>query len=464
VRFLKRFGSLVLLTIISAACAVWSWSQEPPAPHQGQYGFTLLRTADGEIADPMFFISNETCVTCHPRQGEEFQGSFHSASHEDPLYRQFALLAQKEAGDAMYTYCSGCHAPAGVVTEMIPHTPDAELPEEIKGGVTCDVCHQISSLTGHQGPWQQEGNASFVLEPGLTRFGNYEKAKTNRLHASEKKAFYATSEYCASCHTVIHPVNGLMIENTYQEWKESIYAERGIQCQHCHMNSVEDAVRVAETLQPVVRIGQSATKGPDREIHPHYFVGANVDANRLTHGPLHAKMAVARLKSAARIEVVGPKQFTPGQELRIEVSVHNVAAGHNIPTGATELRQMWVDLQVLDASGRTLFRTGKLDEHGELPSDAIWFGAVAVDTEGRPTAKPWEMNRFLRQRAIPPKGAVRETISTQLPAEIAGPLTVEAKLLYRSVAPHVVDEVMGEGAFHPTITEMAQTSTVVPSP
>ena len=67
-------------------------------------------------------------------------------------------------------------------------------------------------------------------------------------HEVETREFLDRSEFCASCHTIIHPLNGLRLEHTYDEWKKSIYAEKGIQCQDCHMRSVEDAVKVAETL------------------------------------------------------------------------------------------------------------------------------------------------------------------------------------------------------------------------
>ena len=71
----------------------------------------------------------------------------HSAAHTDPLYRSFAETARKEAGDKIYAFCSGCHSPAGVASGLIPRKTDADLPAEAKAGVTCDVCHSISSVT-----------------------------------------------------------------------------------------------------------------------------------------------------------------------------------------------------------------------------------------------------------------------------------------------------------------------------
>ncbi len=199
-----------------------------------------------------------------------------------------------------------------------------------------------------------------------------------------------------------------------------------------------------------------------REIHPHFFVGGNANADRLAGGTMHAKMAEARLKTAARIEVKAPATATAGQNLPLEVVVHNVAAGHNLPTGVTELRQMWVDLRILDQNGQTVFRSGELNDSGELPPDAIWFGAAAADSSGRVTVKLWEMASFIRKRTVPPKRSLSEKVLAKLPADPSGTVAVEATLPYRSAPPDIVSQILGEDAFTPEIVEMAKTQIAVP--
>ncbi len=214
------------------------------------------------------------------------------------------------------------------------------------------------------------------------------------------------------------------------------------------MRSVDEAVKVADTLQPITIKGLRV-------------VGGNANAERLADGKDHAAMAEARLKSAARLELKAPKECAPGKKLSLEVIVHNVAAGHNLPTGMTELRQMWIDLQIRNRNGKILFRTGQLDDKGELAADAIWFGATAVDRAGKETIRPWEMTRFTHKRTIPPKEASRTEIAVDLPADLAGAVTLEAKLLYRSASPGVLAQVMGNKAFAPRITTMATAKTTV---
>ena len=230
------------------------------------------------------------------------------------------------------------------------------------------------------------------------------------------------------------------------------------------MSSVEDAITVAETLKPVRVLGQSVSDGREREIFPHLFVGGNTNADVLADGPVHAKMAEARLQSAARIELKTPSRLSAGEEFPIDILIHNVAAGHNLPTGVTELRQMWVELELVDATGQVVFRHGGLDAEQEITDDTIRFGALAGDESGKPTYKPWEMTRFLWKRTIPPKDHSQDQVLVKLPSGISGDLTIQARLRYRSVAPHIAKEILPDGSFSPKIVEMCQKSVRITVP
>ncbi len=457
------FGLTLFLALVYAGtrATIRGEPRTPDKPPVGQFGLSRIATANGKPADIDAFLSSDTCGVCHEREQKELQGSLHLASHTEPLYRGFAELARTEAGDGVYAYCSGCHSPAGVVSGLIPKKRDNALPEEAKAGVSCDVCHQITNLTGREGPWGEPGNASFTLKPARVKYAASGTFEQNRAHSGEKRDFFGKSEFCASCHTVIHPENGLRIESTYDEWQGSVYAQKGIQCQDCHMRSVEEAKTVAETLKPVTIKGPRVTNGAEREIARHYFVGGNANADRLANGKAHAAMAEERLKSAVRVELKTPATASAGKKLPVEVVVQNIGAGHNIPTGMTELRQMWVDLQILDQNGKTVFRSGELDAKGELPPDAIWFGTTAVDKSGKETVRLWEMVKFKQKRTIPPKGSLGGSLEPVLPKGLTGTVTIKARVLYRSASPGMVALVMKEKAFVPRIVEMAKTEASV---
>lgn len=461
----KVLGSLTLAALALAPFGVRALSDGAPlaaqapapgSPAHGPFGLSLVGTPDGKPVSIDGFGLLDDCSTCHARQAEEFDGSFHSRSHHDPFYRAFAELARAEAGEATYAWCSGCHSPQSLVSGLVPGTPEAELPEKATSGVQCDVCHQIRALTGDTGPWKEPGNASFVLAPSKTKSAINADVQKNPAHGAERAEFLEKAELCASCHTVVHPTNGFRVEHTYDEWKKSVYAEKGIVCQDCHMRTVEQATLVARTLKRVDVLGKtSLMSAKERAIHPHLFVGGNADAEQLTGSAAHTAEAEARLKSAATLALEMPATIEKNGELALVVAVTNVGAGHALPTSLTELREMWVELTVRDADGRELLRSGRLDPEGELAPNTLRFGSELLDASGKRTFKLWEAASFAWKRCIAPKATERETFRVRVPADAHGPITAEAKLRFRSASPKLVRTVMKDAAFVPRIVEMA---------
>ncbi|MCB9554745.1 MAG: hypothetical protein H6707_01495 [Deltaproteobacteria bacterium] len=444
--------------------AVFSKSTSPRSAlakvPRGPFGLSLVSSLSGKPLSIENFAASSSCAECHERQYKEFKGSMHSVAHTDRLYRRTAELALREAGPEVYALCAGCHAPQGVSSGLIPKLSDDKLPAIAKAGIICDVCHQIGKLTGTHGPFAEPGNASFVFDPDEERkFGPPTGDDAAADHPVKTRAFLQSSEFCASCHTVIHPTNGLRIEHTYDEWKRSVYAERKIQCQDCHMRSVAQAIEVARTLKPQPLIGKSTAEGKPRPIAMHSFVGGNANADLLGGGADHAKIAEARLKSAARLKLSAAR--IGATRMRIEVAVTNVGAGHHLPTSLTELREIWVELKVFDARRQLLFHAGKLDAGGEIDRLAMRFGARAADQHGKVTFKPWEITHFVFKRLIPAKQTARDAFLVALPNGAHGPLSIEATLLYRSAPPALVKALIGKDAPELRVTTMATARTTL---
>lgn len=428
-------------------------------PPRGPFGLSLVAGSDGQAVDIEDFVTNDECGVCHERQLEEMQGSMHSVAHKDRLYRSAAEMALREAGPEVYALCSGCHTPQGVASGLVPATPEEELPEVVTSGVLCDTCHQISALTGDDGPWGEPGNASFVLSPdGDRKFGPPSGDDDAALHTVETRDFLSRSEFCAGCHTVIHPFNGVRLEHTYAEWKESPYAAADVQCQDCHMRSVEEAIQVAREMKPLEVIGLSDPSGEERPIARHFFVGGNHHADKLGGGEGHARMAEERLRSAATIELEVPADAGMGDHFEVKVTVRNVGAGHSLPTSLVELRRVWVNLAVLDADGKEIFRSGWDGGGSDVPESVMRFGALAGDVSGQPTYKPWEASQFLWKRVIPAKQAATDVFRVRVAPDAQGPLTVEAHLFYTIAPEFVARAIMGEHYVQLDPLEIASTN------
>lgn len=151
----------------------------------------------------------------------------HFNAYLDPFYLEEVKIASEDTDGLVDEFCSRCHTPIGVVSGEIPPIDGSEMSDIAKLGVQCDFCHVVSGSDG-------VGNAPFIVSPGDTKWGPFGDSKAS-YHETEYLELYTQSEYCGMCHQVIHPVNGLVIDDTYTSWKESQYGEENIVCQDCHM-------------------------------------------------------------------------------------------------------------------------------------------------------------------------------------------------------------------------------------
>ncbi|CAD7767239.1 MAG: hypothetical protein DNFNHJIP_00646 [Candidatus Argoarchaeum ethanivorans] len=87
--------------------------------------------------------------------------------------------------------------------------------------------------------------------------------------------------------------------------------------------------------------------------------------------------------------------------------------------------------------------------------DAVMYHVVLADASGEPTIKVWEAESTLSDNRILPKETRVEKYNFAIPDEMKGPITVEAKLNYRSASQKFLDELFGNGAVVAPVIEMA---------
>jgi len=148
----------------------------------------------------------------------------------------------------------------------------------------------------------------------------------------------------------------------------------------------------------------------------------------------HGALRPEDLQKAAQIELLAPAEVVAGEELTLQVRVSNVAAGHDLPTGAAELRQMWLAVTVTDAAGQEVFSSGKTNEYDDPVEGTVTYGTIWRDAAGHPTDRMWEATSLLRDHRIPAGGSDVETYRFTVPAAARGPLRIRAVLNYRPVA------------------------------
>jgi hypothetical protein len=208
--------------------------------------------------------------------------------------------------------------------------------------------------------------------------------------------------------------------------------------------------------------GQACDDGPERDhIWTHYFVGGNAVVTKLLGSDTHALMAIERLQNAADIEFIRNDSYGNNSLSHIQVKVRNTGAGHYLPTGLTEVRQMWLDVTITDASGKTLLRSGALDEKGTIDKTAVQYYTQLGDAQGKPVLNPALADRVLYDYRIPPKGYVIEKYAFYIPDDAIAPLRVEAALKYRSASQNLVKSLLGEGAPLIPVIEMTKSVEII---
>jgi len=165
--------------------------------------------------------------------------------------------------------------------------------------------------------------------------------------------------------------------------------------------------------------GKAVAGGPDRpNRYLMTFVGGNVAEGSGNPG-LQNQLAVANLEAAARLELQVPETLGKGESGQVVVRVTNVGAGHFLPTGLTEVRQMWLEVNLVSDDGQET-TLGRRD-----------FGTVLKDASGAYPVELWEAVGIQSDDRIPPLGSVTATYAVEMPSDTLA--SVEAVLYYRSM-------------------------------
>lgn len=388
------------------------------------------------------FESPELCSGCHGDIYNQWNGSMHSKAWTDPVYRAALNLMSRFSHGSIDNFCMGCHTPIGVVTGKASPAGNG-MSEAAVRGVQCEVCHNISRISGI-------GNGAYVLTPKLhgrsLKFGPYRDA-VSPIHDTAYSQLHTQSEFCSDCHDVTHPFNRLPVERTYTEWRDSTYAGEGVQCQDCHMKPAR---------------GRASPIGKDRDrVYTHYFVGGNALVTALLGSPAHAGRAEDLLKSAATVQILVPSVLSAAHSNIVQVRVTNVGAGHKLPTGFPEGREMWLDFKVFDARNTLVYRLGAI-ENGRTEKDTRSFKVVLGDADGNTVdVNVLEADRVLSDTRIGPRGYADAAYLFDVPKGAVGPLKLVADLNYWSFSQALLDHLLGKNAPRAHITLMTTATATV---
>src|SRR6185436_19245952 len=84
----------------------------------------------------------------------------------------------------------------------------------------------------------------------------------------------------------------------------------------------------------------------------------------------HREERAALLRQAARLDLEPTSVVAAGNTVAFKVSITNVGAGHNLPTGFAFARQMWLEVKVAASDGEVLLTSGVLGSNTDDLCDA----------------------------------------------------------------------------------------------
>lgn len=296
------------------------------------------------------------------------------------------------------------------------------------------------------------------------------------------------AEFCVACHKV-HldvPVNNYRWFrgfNEYDAWQASGVSGQGARsfyyppepksCGECHMPLVPSgdkgnrkglvhshrfpaantALPVAnkdrEQLQTVIDFlkgslsvdifalsrevdgGTAALAGQIRRNSPQLSTGF-AQGEEVGEGPGHSVVAARSI--SAPIDGVG-RVVRRGESVLIDVVVRNRKTGHFFPGGTVDAFDVWLELRATDATGRVIFWSGAVEDDGKGPVEegAHFYRSYLLDAHGNHINKrnAWAARSLLYSRLVPPGAADTAHFRMDVPENVKGPITLEARVNYR---------------------------------
>ncbi len=281
--------------------------------------------------------------------------------------------------------CLRCHSPVGFLYQDA--TGDRA---ETKEGVSCDFCHRVAEVNERSTHLHVAELSTSGAIYGPT--GGVDSPA----HSTQQGTVFADSSLCALCH-LDRSSDGIPLENTFEEWKNSDFARRGVGCADCHMPQKE---------------------GPATDV-PGLTQRRSTHASHRVHGG-HANSPM--LQSAARVEVISADASS---ELRI--SVRNLTVGHNFPSNGAHLAELTLEIEIIGPQGNVLRRK-------ERRYRSMWSNSFdSLDSRGQETASDNSVTSA-RDTTLGPL----EVRIENFPAEVLrGGVSGTAKLVYRKIPKQV---------------------------
>ena len=467
------------------------WNVQAPKEGEKYFHPSSARTATGNFIPAKNLMNNEYCLECHK---DVYNTWLHSAHRFSSFNNPFYLTSVNEGRQAMLKrdgnvqgsrWCAGCHDPVPFFSGAFDD-PNFDMKNHptAQAGISCTVCHAITSLEGSSKGLI--GNANYTIdEPihypfafaptnSLAYFINKQlvKGKPAFHKTTFLKPFHKTAEFCSTCHKVGIPgeVNHykefLRGQNHYDSYllsgvsginaRSFYYPEKAkLNCAECHMplqKSDDFGAKIYGTNSFLA-------------VHDHMFPSANTAIAHIRNEPDVVKIHQEFLKDCIRVDIFGVKEggtidapltaplrpslpkLKPGKSYLLETVVRTLKLGHPLTQGTVDSNELWADVRVTEPDGDVIGRSGAMGRHGEVDPWSHFLNVYMLDKDGRRIDRRNAQDIFvpLYNNQIPPGAAHVLHYSLKVPENQRDPLTVEVKVQYRKFDTIYYNYVFGTG-------------------
>ncbi|HEY2861520.1 MAG TPA: tetratricopeptide repeat protein [Terracidiphilus sp.] len=439
---------------------------------------------------PGAFPTAEYCGTCHQEAYSQWRQALHSNSFRTPFYRTSVnlLIRDQTRGIDFARHCDSCHNPIAVAAGGLTEDSKIDRARMDSDGLTCTTCHSVLSLDSTNGNSSVKlGVPAVIVDeqgnriPGQVPFSEILR-HPERHSQAVMHDFLHKPEFCAACHkaNLPSPLNDykfIRAFTAYDEWQQSKFSQRNplsfyqadfTTCQGCHMK------RNATTLPEYG--AKNGTFASHRWLAgntavPFYY---NFDEQlkktvEFLRAGNYLNVDIFALKKEGSDQMIAPLGSThfslaAGDTVEAYVVIQNKNIGHSLVPEVRDLYEAWVEFSVTDAKGKDLYHSGFLKPDGMLDTRAHSFTNRPVTNEGDfvDNHKVWTIHSVAYDNTVPAGRSVLVRYQFRLPSDIAGAVSVTAKVNYRHLRQSYLDNIFGKGD-HPAypVVEIASRTRIL---
>ncbi len=387
------------------------------------------------------------CEGCHSDVAAGFQASAHAlASFNNPIYRGSIDRFRADAGNKTSRFCGGCHDIALLVDGGMDVAVEPS-DNRAHAGIGCKTCHGIVAA-------RIDGNGSYELSADPIPVPVQGDAQSIVVHkAGAASSVLRTNALCVSCHRAfLHEGTGnahfLIGQDDVTPWQQSAYAGSRVHlldeevpmqdCRGCHMPRER-----ADRNDPAAKNGTIAS---------HRFVGAHTWLAAMRGDEKTLALTRTMLEGAVSIDIAAviaadgkralPADGAPvkaGERLTIDVALRNERVGHRFPGGVMDAQDTWIEVEVRDAKDSFIAEAGLQHERTGDDPTAHRLRSLAVGDDGLPRLERQteQFRAGVFNHTMLPRAAQVVEYALDVPADVAFPLRVVARLRHRTRNLHV---------------------------